>query len=73
MRYETFQFIMNNRRELLFNDAAGTGNDTSTDATAGLVNPNDFLSPIVGRGGFKSFLVIVVLILVIFLLIKKLI
>lgn len=73
MRYETFVFIMNNRKELMYNDASATGNDTSMDATAALVNPNDFLAPLVGRGGFKSLLVIVALILVIILLIKKII
>lgn len=71
MRFETFQFILNNKHKMLYDDAAATGNDTTTDATAAMVNPNSLLAPLANGRALKGFLVLVLLVLAILFLIKK--
>lgn len=71
MRYETFQFILKNKKRFaLYDNASGGGSDTTTDPSASSVNPNNFLAPLVSQK-FKKVLIAVVLILVIIYLFKK--
>lgn len=72
MRLETFKIIMRNKDKFWYNAADGTGGDTSTDpGAAATVNPNDYLSPLIGNGGVIRILVIIALVLVIIYLVEK--
>lgn len=71
MRYETYQFILKNKRRFaLYDNATGSGSDTTNDASASSVNPNNFLAPLVSSK-LKKVLIAVALILVIIYLFKK--
>lgn len=71
MKYETFKFIIDNKERFLYNDMAGTGSDNTTDANAAtLVNPNDYLAPVVGGSKVIQVLATIALVLGIIYLIK---
>jgi hypothetical protein len=71
MRYETFKFIMDNQKLFLYDNAGAGGSDSSTDAGAAtLINPNDYLAPVIGGGQLMKILVMVALVLGIIYLIK---
>lgn len=64
-------FIVNNKKQILFDNATGSGSDTSTDPSSRSVNPNNYLPPVIGGGGLVKILIIVVLSLLSIYLIKK--
>lgn len=71
MTFELFQFVMNNKRALLYDNATMGGNDNSTDPTASSVNPNAFLVPDIGVNRIRNYLIIAILVLGIIYLYKK--
>jgi hypothetical protein len=71
MRYETFKFIMDNQRLFLYDNATTGGSDNSTDpGAATIVNPNDYLAPVIGGSKLMKLLFTVALVLGIIYLIK---
>lgn len=71
MRYETLMYIVRNKRSLLYNDATGTGGDSSTDPSAAGVNPNAYLVGDIGSARVVRLLLVVLLILAIIYLFKR--
>jgi hypothetical protein len=72
MRYETMQFILKNKRKLVYDSFAATGSDNSTDATAATVDVNASLAPVVGGTPTMQTIVIIGIVLIILYLCKDL-
>lgn len=71
MRYETFKFIIDNKEKFLFDNAGAGGSDNTVDPNAAkIVDPNDYLAPIIGGSKIMQALVTVALVLGIVYLIK---
>lgn len=71
MRYETFKFIIDNQKLFVYDNAATTGSDNTTDPNAAaIINPNDYLAPVVGGSKVIQILAVIALVLGIIYLIK---
>lgn len=71
MTYNHLLYIVNNKDKFRYDNATSGGSDTSVDASARFINPNDFLAPTVRQAGIIRLLEIIVLILLSIFLIKK--
>ena len=71
MRYETFKFIIDNQKLLVYNRVDATGSDNTTDpGAAQTVNPNNFLPPIIGGSKIMQALAMIALVLGIIYLVR---